>query len=75
MFFFDKTEPITEVWFYRFDLPKGQKFSIKKNPMTREKMSALDQWWDNRIEIKDEKEDSAMKETWKAKKCLWERLS
>lgn len=43
--------------------------------MTREKMSALDQWWDNRIEIKDEKEDSAMKETWKAKKCLWERLS
>ena len=30
---------------------------MKKNPMTREKMSALDEWWDNRVEIKDEKED------------------
>lgn len=68
LLFFDKTEPTTDVWFYRFDLPNGQKFSMKKNPMTREKMSALDEWWDNRVEIKDEKEDSSMTETWKAKK-------
>ncbi len=67
LLFFDKTEPTKEVWFYRFDLPNGQKFSMKKNPMTREKMSALDEWWDNRIEIKDEKEDSSMTETWKAR--------
>lgn len=68
LLFFDKTEPTTDVWFYRFDLPNGQKFSMKKNPMTREKMSAIDEWWDNRVEIKDEKEDSSMTETWKAKK-------
>lgn len=68
LLFFDKTEPTTDVWFYRFDLPDGQKFSMKKNPMTREKMSVLDDWWDNRIEIRDEKEDSSMTETWKARK-------
>ncbi|MCM1122115.1 MAG: type I restriction-modification system subunit M [Eubacterium sp.] len=68
LLFFDKTGSTTDVWFYRFDLPNGQKFSMKKNPMTREKMSALDEWWDNRAEIKDEKEDSSMTETWKARK-------
>ena len=68
LLFFDKTEPTTDVWFYRFDLPDGQKFSMKKNPMTREKMFVLDDWWDNRIEIKDKKENSSMTETWKARK-------
>lgn len=75
LLFFDKTEPTKEVWFYRFDLPNGQKFSMKKNPMTREKMSALDEWWDNRVEIKDEKEDSSMTETWKARKVSVEEIA
>ena len=75
LLFFDKTDPTTDVWFYRFDLPNGQKFSMKKNPMTREKMSALDEWWDNRIEIKDEKEDSSMTETWKARKASVEEIA
>ena len=75
LLFFDKTEPTTDVWFYRFDLPNGQKFSMKKNPMTREKMSALDEWWNNRAEIKDEKEDSSMTETWKAKKVSVDEIA
>lgn len=66
--FFDKIESTNEIWFYRFDLPNGQKFSMKKNPMIREKMISIDEWWDNRIEIKDEKEDESMTETWKSKK-------
>lgn len=68
LLFFDKTEPTKEVWFYRFELPNGQKFSMKKNPMTREKMSEIDEWWKNRVEIKDKKEDDSMTETWKSRK-------
>ncbi len=74
LLFFDRAEPTKDVWFYRFDLPNGQKFSMKKNPMTREKMSVLDEWWENRIEIKDEKEDSSLTETWKAKKVSVEEI-
>lgn len=74
LLFFDKTEPTKETWFYRFDLPDDQKFSMKKNPMTREKMSDIDVWWDNRIEIKDEKEDNSMTETWKAKRVSFSEL-
>ena len=47
---------------------------MKKNPMAREKLSALDEWWDNRVEIKDKKEDSSMTETWKAKKVSVEEI-
>ena len=36
--------------------------------MTREKLSAIDEWWNNRVEIKDEKEDESLTETWKARK-------
>ncbi len=75
LLFFDKTEPTTDVWFYRFDLPDGQKFSMKKNPMTREKMSAIDTWWDHRVELKDEKEGHSMTETWKAKRVSAEEIA
>lgn len=75
LLFFEKTKRTTDIWFYRFDLPNNQKFSMKKNPMTREKMIALDEWWDNRVEIKDEKEDESMTETWKAKKVSVEELA
>ena len=68
LLFFEKTEPTTDVWFYRFDLPNGQNFSMTKNPMTREKMGALDEWWNNRIEIMDKKKENSQTETWKAKK-------
>lgn len=54
LLFFDKTGVTEGTWFYRFDLINNQKFSMKKNPITREKLSALDLWWDNREEIQDE---------------------
>ena len=39
---------------------------MKRNPITREKLSAIDEWWDNRIEIKDEKADESLTDTWKS---------
>lgn len=66
LLFFDKTGSTTETWFYRFDLPGNQKFSMKRNPITREKLSAIDEWWDNRREIMDEKSDNSLTETWKS---------
>ena len=68
LLFFDNNGATTETWFYRFDLPDGQKFSMKKNPIKREDFSVIDEWWDNRVEIKDEKENNSMTETWKARK-------
>lgn len=67
LLFFDKTGSTTETWFYRFDLPNSQKFSMKRNPITREKLSAIDEWWDNRVEIMDEKADDSLSDTWKAR--------
>ncbi|MBO6304519.1 MAG: SAM-dependent DNA methyltransferase [Selenomonadaceae bacterium] len=67
LLFFDKRGGTKETWFYRFDLPSGQKFSMKKNPITREKLGDIDKWWDNRVEIKDEKEDESLTTTYKAK--------
>ncbi|GAA6310370.1 class I SAM-dependent DNA methyltransferase [Intestinibacter bartlettii] len=74
LLFFDKIQPTKETWFYRYDLPNGQKFSMTKNPMTREKMLEIDEWWDNRIEVKDEKEDKSMTETWKSKKVFIQEI-
>lgn len=68
LLFFDKTGATKETWFYRFDLPGERKFSMTKNPITVEKLQAILDWWDNRVEIKDEKEDESLTETWKSKK-------
>ena len=69
LFFFDKTGSTEKTWFYRYDLENGRKFSMVKNPITREKISAIDEWWENRKPIKDEKEDESMTETWKSR-CI-----
>ena len=67
LLFFDKGTETKEIWFYRMDLPNGQKFSKSRNPMKRAHFIDVDQWWDNRQEIKDEKENESMSETWKSK--------
>ena len=64
--FFDKTESTENTWFYRYDLLDGRKFSMVKNPITREKLSAIDEWWNDRKPLKDEKDES-MTETWKSR--------
>ncbi len=65
--FFDKSGPTDQTWFYRYDLEGGQKFSMKRNPITREKLAAIDAWWDDRREIKDEKTDESLSDTWKSR--------
>lgn len=68
LLFFNKTGPTNETWFYRLDMPEGYKHFSKTKPMRREHFAPCDQWWDNRVEIMDEKEHEDMSETWKAKK-------
>ncbi len=70
LLFFDKTGPTKDIWFYRLDMPERQKRFNKSKPMLREDFKPVDDWWNNRVEIKDEKEDGAIADTWKAKKYL-----
>lgn len=65
--FFDNTGETEYTWFYRCDLPDGQKFSMTKNPITREKISEIDVWWDDRKEIVDNRENDSLTETWKSR--------
>ena len=65
--FFDKTGPTESTWFYRYDLNRGQKFSMRRNPITREKLVVIDAWWDDRKEIKDEKTEDSLSDTWKSR--------
>ena len=67
LLFFDKTGSTEQTWFYRYDLESGQKFSMKRNPITREKLSVIDEWWDDRKDIKDEKTDESLTDTWKSR--------
>jgi len=68
LLFFDKTGPTKETWFYRLDMPEGYKNFSKTKPMLSKHFDPVREWWDNRVEIKDEKEDESMTETYKAKK-------
>lgn len=74
LLFFDKTGSTKETWFYRFDLPEGYKAFSKTRPLTLEHMQVIADWWDNRVEIIDEKEDESMTDTWKAKRYSIEEL-
>ena len=67
LLFFDKTGPTEETWFYRLDMPEGYKHFSKTKPMKREHFAPCDEWWDNRQEIKDEKEHDSATETWKSR--------
>lgn len=74
LLFFDKTGKTKEVWFYRMDMPEGRKHFNKTHPVQRTDFDIIDEWWSNRVEIKDEKEDESMLETWKSKKYTFEEL-
>ena len=58
LLFFDKGSSTQEVWFYRFDMPDGYKHFSKTKPIRREHFVPVDEWWDNRVEIKDEDTES-----------------
>ena len=68
LLFFDKTGPTSETWFYRLDMPKGYKHFSKTKPMKREHFDPCDKWWNNRVEIMDEKTHEDATQTYKAKK-------
>lgn len=68
LLFFDKTGPTTETWFYRMDLPDGYKAFSKTKPVELKHMQNIINWWNNRVEIKDEKVDESLTKTWISKK-------
>ena len=74
LLFFDKTGKTKETWFYRMDMPKGYKAFSKTKPVELKHMKNIIEWWNNRVEIKDEKDDESLSESWKAKKYTFEEL-
>jgi type I restriction enzyme M protein len=75
LLFFDKTGKTEETWFYRMDMEKGHpRFNMKKWPLVIERFHPVEEWWNNRIEIKDEKDDDSFPDTWKAKKLTYEEI-
>ena len=68
LLFFDKGKTTEDIWFYRMDIPDGYKAFSKTKPVELKHMNPIVEWWNNRIEIKDEKEDESLTETWKSKK-------
>ena len=74
LLFFDKTGKTEDVWFYRMDMPEGRKHFNKTHPITREDMLCIDEWWDDRHEIEDEKDDPSMTATWKSRKYTFKQI-
>ena len=68
LLFFDKTKTTEEIWFYRMDMPNGYKAFSKTKPVELKHFQPVIDWWNNREEIKDIKEDESLTETWKSKK-------
>lgn len=63
MLFFDKTKPTEDVWFYRLDMPEGYKNFSKTRPIKLEHFEPALEWWNNRVEIVDGKNEKARKFT------------
>lgn len=74
LLFFNKTGPTKETWFYRLDMPEGYKHFSKTKPMKREHFAPVDEWWNNRVEIMDEKAHENASDTYKAKKYTLEEI-
>lgn len=63
MLFFDKTKPTKDVWVYRLDMPEGYKNFSKTRPIKLEHFEPALEWWNNRVEIIDGKNEKARKFT------------
>ncbi len=63
IFFFDKTHPTEETWFYRLDMPEGYKHFSKTKPMKPEHFQPVLDWWNNRQELTEDGFDKAKKFT------------
>jgi type I restriction enzyme M protein len=60
---FDRTEPTSETWYYRLDMPEGYKHFSKTKPMKLEHFAPVIEWWNNRQEINIDGFDKAKKYT------------
>ncbi|HGD2831253.1 TPA: N-6 DNA methylase [Streptococcus agalactiae] len=49
--FFDKTKKTEQTWFYRLDMPEGDKNFSKTKPMKSEHFNPVREWWTSREEI------------------------
>ena len=67
LLFFDKTKPTDEIWFYRMDMPDGYKAFSKTKPVELKHFQPVINWWNNRVEIKDSKDDESLSDTWKSR--------
>ena len=65
--FFDKSMPTSEIWFYRLDMPEGYKNFSKTKPIKNEHFKEVSEWWNNRKEIIDEKQNEESTTTYKSK--------
>lgn len=74
LLFFDKNKSTEDIWFYRMDMPDGYKAFSKTKPVELKHMKQIVEWWNNRVEIKDEREDESLTETWKSKKYSKEEI-
>lgn len=61
MLFFDKTKPTEDIWVYRLDMPEGYKNFSKTRPIKLEHFEPALEWWNNRVEIIDGKNEKARK--------------
>ena len=61
--FFDRTQPTTETWIYRLDMPEGYKNFSKTKPMKAEHFEPAITWWYNRQEISEDGFDKAKRYT------------
>lgn len=68
LLFFDKTGPTENIWYYRMDLPEGYKSFSKTKPVELKHFNDVLEWWNNREEIKDVKNNENSSDTWKSKK-------
>jgi len=63
MLFFDKTKPTEDVWVYRLDMPEGYKNFSKTRPIKLDHFEPALNWWKDRVEIIDGKNEKARKFT------------
>jgi len=63
LLFFDNTNPTTETWFYRVDVPSDRKHFSKTKPMELKHFDDCIAWWNDRKEIRDGEFPKAQKFT------------
>lgn len=72
--FFDASMPTKDIWFYRMDMPNGYKNFSKTKPIKNEHFNNVREWWSDRVEILDEKEDENSALTYKSRKYIADEI-